>query len=337
MSESNTPRGAEDERVLRDNLRVPTLSAEALARIRAATEAEWRRNVEPAAAQRRLMFGAAAAVALLAAGGGWMFWKSSTAAHGGEPLAVLERADGEGVVEQHSWWRDSAVNPGAAFPAGTRFEVRGGSLLALRGGGNLRIAPGSVFEVLSPDSVRLERGDLYVDIPPGAHTRTSFIAVTGAGEFHHVGTQFAVTVRDGATRLRVREGRVLWQAPGGESTVDAGSEVLIDRHQQVTRGELDGSSATWTWTEALAPVFDIENRPLAEFLDWVARETGRNLVISDAPTRAQVESIRMHGDVRGLPPLQALRAVMASTSLQCDVLERAIRVSLPGASPVPAN
>ena len=46
MSYSNSPpRDPTDEQVLRDNLRVPALSAEALARIRRATEAEWRRNV----------------------------------------------------------------------------------------------------------------------------------------------------------------------------------------------------------------------------------------------------------------------------------------------------
>ena len=48
----------DDEEVLRSNLRVPALSPEALARIRRATEAEWRAQTgssgaaDPAAARR---------------------------------------------------------------------------------------------------------------------------------------------------------------------------------------------------------------------------------------------------------------------------------------------
>ena len=53
--------------------------------------------------------------------------------------------------------------------------------------------------------------------------------MTKAGEFRHEGTQFAVAIVEGQTRLRVREGRVLWRADGGDSTVDAGTEVIIDR------------------------------------------------------------------------------------------------------------
>ena len=38
------------------------------------------------------------------------------------------------------------------------------------------------------------------------------MVVTPAGEFRHVGTQFAVAIVNGMTRLRVREGSVLWHA-----------------------------------------------------------------------------------------------------------------------------
>src|SRR6185436_12416405 len=70
-----------------------------------------------------------------------------------------------------------------------------------------------------------------------------------------------------------------------------------------------------------------------EFLDWVSRETGRKLIIADDDTRRQLAAIRMHGDIHGLQPLQALKAVVASTSLQLDLPPGAIRVSFAGASP----
>jgi ferric-dicitrate binding protein FerR (iron transport regulator) len=236
-------------------------------------------------------------------------------------------------VEVRALWRDAPLGIGSELRAGGDFEARGGSLLKLHGGGNVRVAPHSKFEVLSANSVRLDRGEMYVDIPPGAHADASFVAITGAGEFRHVGTQFAIAVVNGTTRLRVREGQVQWRAAEGDSLLPAGTEVLIDRHQNVTRGAVDSAGQHWSWTEAMAPEIDIDNRPLGEFLDWFARETGRRLVVADDMTRKQIDTIRMHGNVRGLTPMQALKAVMASTSLRFELPAGAIRVSFAGESP----
>jgi len=248
-------------------------------------------------------------------------------------MAQLARAEGAGVVERRALWRDAAVGVGSELRTGGDFEARGGSLLKLHGGGNVRVAPDSRFEVLSANSVRLERGEMYIDIPPGAHADASFVAVTGAGEFRHVGTQFAIAVVNGTTRLRVREGRVQWHAPDGDSTLPAGSEVLIDRHMNVTHGAVESAGQLWSWTETMAPEIDIDNRPLGEFLAWFARETGRKLVYTDPASQQQIDAIRMHGNVHGLTPMQALKVVMASTSLRFDLPAGAIRVSFAGDPP----
>lgn len=323
----------DDEEILRDNLRVPALSPDALARIRRATEAEWR--AQTGSSPRRLWIprAAAAAAAVLALAAAWQFWMRGPGVAAGEPMAQLARAEGAGVVQLRSLWRDTAVGIGGELRSGSDFEARGGSLLKLHGGGNVRVAANSRFEVLSANSVRLDRGEMYVDIPPGAHKDASFVAVTGAGEFRHVGTQFAIAVVDGTTRLRVREGQVQWRAPDGDSTLPAGTEVLIDRDMNVTRGAVESVGQHWSWTETMAPEIDIDNRPLGEFLDWFARETGRKLVIADGSTQQQIDAIRMHGSVRGLTPMQALKAVMASTSLRFDLPAGAIRVSFAGESP----
>jgi len=330
MNESDRPESALEERVLRDNLRMQALSPEALARIRQVTEAEWRAQVAPV--RRRWMPVAAAAAALIAAVATWTLWSGSQPEMPGAPLARVERVEAPGAVELGSWWRESAVNAGAELHAGQRLDLRGNTLLSLNGGGNVRLAHDSEVQVMSADSIRLVRGEMYVDIPPGSRGSRGFVAITDAGEFRHLGTQFAISVDDGATRLRVREGSVQWHTSQGESTVNAGTEVLIDRNHNVTRQAIDSSGVNWAWVETMAPDVDIEDRPLAEFLDWVARETGRKLVLSDDATRRQVATIRMHGNVHGLAPLEALKVVMASTSLRLDLPAGVIRVSFAGES-----
>jgi ferric-dicitrate binding protein FerR (iron transport regulator) len=323
---------ADDERILRENLRVPALSPEAMARIRRATEAEWRAQVGRPA-RRWMPFAAAAAVVLLVVAASAPFLLKNGGATS-EVFATLARSEGTGVARVNSWWKDDTLAPGANVRGGNDYQAHGASLLALVGGGNVRVAAGTQFKVLSENALLLERGEIYVDIPPGQHLGPKFVAITGAGEFRHVGTQFSLAVTDGATRLRVREGRVQWRAADGESTVPAGTEVRIDG-AQVVRTSIDSAGEHWAWTETLAPEIDIENRPLGEFLDWCARETGRQLVIADQGTRQQVDSIRMHGSVRGLTPLQALKAVMSSTSLRFDLPAGVIRVSFAGEPPTP--
>jgi ferric-dicitrate binding protein FerR (iron transport regulator) len=337
MNEPRNPTPeSEEERLLRENLNVRALSPEALQRIRVATEAEWRAQVAPMR-RRWIPVAAVASIALLAVGATWSILGRGPDTVAGAPLARLERAAAPGVVESLFWWRESAVPVGAEIRGGQDLEARGATLFMLHDGGNLRIAPGSEFEVVAGNTLRLRSGEMYVDIPPGTRPAQSFVAITPAGEFRHVGTQFALAVIDGATRLRVREGSVRWQSGDSESTLKAGTEMFIDGDQKVAQRAIELAGPQWAWSDAMAPSVEIENRPLSEFLDWVARETGRKLVIADENARRQIETIRMHGDVHGLEPLQALEAVMASTSLHLELPAGAIRVSFAGVSPPPVH
>jgi hypothetical protein len=337
-SDGGTESGA--DRALREGLRAPALSPEAMQRIRAATQAEWRANVEtPAPAHTRtrsLSLAAAASVLMLAAAIGWNVFTTNTADNGAV-LGQVARFDSPGMVESRYLRRDVALISGAPLRSGQALEARGDSLITLAGGGNLRVARASSIQVLAANSVQLERGELYVDIPPESRGSDRFMVVTPAGEFRHVGTQFAVSMVNGVTRLRVREGSVQWKATEGESTVTAGTEVTIDANRTVTRRPIATAGRDWAWAETLAPDIEIENRPLQEFLVWFSRETGRKLVIADDEARKQTATIHMHGNVRGLTAMEALSAVMASTTLRFELPEGAIRVSSARASSTPPS
>jgi ferric-dicitrate binding protein FerR (iron transport regulator) len=327
----NEPRdhgtGDAAEQALRRGLRAERLSPEALQRIRRATEAEWRASTQTRAPRRWLPFAAAASVLMLAVAGvlGVNSWnhRSDSAAL----LGSLQRAEPPGVWQKQLLRGDRALGDRAGLRVFQSLDVRGDSLVSLAAGGNLRLARGSALDIASENSVRLTRGELYVDIPPGETRNATFTVATPAGEFRHLGTQFAIAIVGQGTRLRVREGSVRWQASGAETTVDAGTELLIDAGRQVTRRVIPTAGREWSWAETLAPEVEIENRPLGEFLEWFARETGRRLEIADDAARQQAASIRMHGNVRGLTALEALAAVMASTTLDYELPEGAIRVS----------
>lgn len=317
------------DRVLSDGLKENPLSPEAMDRIRRATEAEWRAKYVPRA-RRRWPYAAAASLFAAIALGAIAYLRIPSDGGAGELAAHLIRFEAPGVVETRAWRRAEALTEGAVLRAGHRYRAAGPALLELEGGGNLRLAAGSTIEIVAKADFRLEQGEFYVDIPPGSRSNASFVARTPAGEFRHEGTQFALAVSHGETRLRVREGSVHSTVADGESTVEAGKEVVFTNGLRTAERAIDPSGKDWDWTTETTPDFNIDNRPLGEFLNWVARECGRKLVLADNQSRTMVATIRMHGSVQGLTPLQALSAVMAATELRYDLPDGQLLVSFAG-------
>ncbi len=75
----------------------------------------------------------------------------------------------------------------------------------------------------------------------------------------------------------------------------------------------------WEWVESIAPPYQIENRLLSDFLQWVARETGRHIRFQDDNAKRLASQTRLHGSIEGLRPLEALDQVLSATSLRSEV------------------
>lgn len=323
-----------EESMLRSGLHSEGLSPEAMQRIRQAAHQEWRSVVAPRVRSGRRFIVAAAAAAVLAAGLGWAFMDSWWQGAPGALVGRVVVADVAGLAEVRSMRRDAMLAAGAEVREGQVLEARGDVMLDLAAGGNLRLARGSRVEVADPNTFRLRTGELYVDIPPGSHAQAALRIVTDAGEFHHLGTQFSVATSGGRTRLRVREGQVLWRTAAGDTHAGAGTELTIDPQGQVSWQDIATAGRDWAWVEAVVPEMDIEGHPLIDFLTWYARETGRRLDIDDKD-RAIAAGISMHGNLHGLTLAEGLSAVMSTTSLKYELHDGAIRVSSASDSKAP--
>ncbi|MCB1625453.1 MAG: FecR domain-containing protein [Pseudomonadales bacterium] len=339
MTEGELPASIDDvaERALRDGLRAEPLSAAAMQRVRAATEAAWRAATRQTHRSRTATsWAAAAALAMVAVAAGWLVVVSDRQTVAGERFGQIERA-AVPVSEVLSFGRSRSLVTGSVLRAGQRLQLAGNALIELQVGGNLRVASGTAVEIFDSNALRLERGVLYVDMPPNSTSTGDFVVTTPAGQFTHLGTQFEVAVQGEQTELRVREGRVAWRRAGNDNanevTAAAGTALLVQGDGSVTRESIATTGREWAWAEALAPDFDIENRPLAEFLEWVARESGRRLVVVDAETEKRVATTILHGSIHGLNSLEALATVMQTTALHFDLPDGVIRVSSTGALP----
>ena len=104
------------------------------------------------------------------------------------------------------------------------------------------------------------------------------------------------------------------------SEIKPGLEVDIvlkqdQRTGKLTRGVVPFHGHPWQWVQEIAPTFEIEGRTLGEFLAWMERETGWQVRWRESAAARQALANVLHGSVEGLPPEQALAAVLPTCGL----------------------
>src|SRR5262245_5164484 len=234
-------------------------------------------------------------------------------------LARVARAAGEVEVATGDLWRPLAearvrLTPGIKL----RTHADGRVALALAGGESLRLAGGTEVMLDAPGRLYVQGGTIYVD--SGARPAASHVeVVTPAGTARDVGTQFELAVAGAALRLRVREGTVALDRGGESLTGHAGAQIAIDGLGGVSRAGIAAEDAAWQWAGAGAPLAAIEGKPASDLISWVALETGRRLAYESPLVEQRATSVILHGDIRNLPPMAALEAMLATTDLAVEL------------------
>jgi ferric-dicitrate binding protein FerR (iron transport regulator) len=321
-----SPAGDDDEiaRLLRSAGERGRPDARVQAEVRAVVEAEWRQLVAEQDRRRRRTVWAAAAGVAVAALGVWLLWPMLAP----RPNAVADVARTDGVVEVRVGgdldWKP--LPPGASIL--TRQELRTAAdaraALTLRSGIELRLDHSTRFAFDGADEASLHAGAAYIDA--GADARAGAFALrTGAGTIRHVGTQYEARLNGVALRVAIREGNVRIATRGGPVSGSAGEQILL-ADGRVTRNALAAHDLSWSWVGSVAPAFAIEGRTLFEFLQWAARETGRDLRYATADIEREASRIVLHGSVEGLGPDESIAAVGATTGLNVVVTKGRIDV-----------
>jgi len=283
--------------------------------VRAAVHREWRTVVAARArSQRFTQLAIAAGLGAIAL----TIWLLNQAPSEAVVVASIERAIEGGLVRSEDPARERPLGANELLRAGDSLSTgtNGGALIRLGSGISMRVDRDSVVQLASGDDVALRAGALYVDagLTPGVGSKLR--VETPAGVVQHVGTQYEVRLVDSGTRIRVREGRVQFSAPGGARVVgNAGTQLTILADGQALSESIARSGTEWAWVGNVAPSFTIENRPLPEFLQWASRETGQEITYATPAARDDAATVRLRGSIEGLTPDAALAAVLSTTRL----------------------
>jgi hypothetical protein len=293
------------------------------AEVRAAVEAEWQRVVAGRVAQqrRRTRSRLAGALALAAsvAGVALLVFRGPVDDPGAGPVlaGTLTRVTGPVAVAAASGEAERAATAGLSLTGQSRVTTgpAGRAVVSLAGGGSLRVDAGTRLVFASADNVVLDEGAVYFDSQSEAGRAKAFVVTTRRGLVQHVGTQFMVTAarQAGPVSVSVREGRVLVEHDGARREAATGDRVTLLADGSTRMGRIAPDAAEWQWIHAVTPPYDLEGRPLTDFLAWAARETGRRLEFASAADREAAAAVRLSGSIDGFTPDDALAAVVPTT------------------------
>lgn len=305
----------EVERLVRQAGARPVATEQAQARVKAIVEARW---LEAAAPRTRrlpvwaLAAAAAIVLALLTVG----ILSRQNVPSGGDGLVIARVETRVGSV--HLAGKAAPLDVGAGLLAGSVLETDGGGRLLLRtaDGYSVRIDVGSAVRLQSTGLLVLDRGAVYVESAPGAAgDREPLIVRTPQGDVVDIGTQYEVRLEGPAVTVQVREGRAELRHDDRSYGADAGIALTLDASGKVSRRSIPLHGPLWDWVLAVSPPLDIEGRPLREFLDWVAHESGRTVVYADVTMARSSGEILLSGTIEGLTPDEALTAVLPTCGL----------------------
>ncbi|MEZ5565663.1 MAG: FecR family protein [Gammaproteobacteria bacterium] len=269
-------------------------------------------------------FAVAASVLVAVIVVGVVQWQSTTTP---ATVAKVVRLSGAVEVENASGWQPATMGQVLATGQELVTGSEGKAALSLRQGVTVRLDNNTRITVADTHHIVVARGAVYLD---SGHPDSGANPASGTSDLHidtvygstrHLGTQYEVAVSADRMLVSVREGKVAVSRLVADSSdkavfvADSGEQLSVDEVGSVERSIIDRRDPRWNWIADITPPFAIESRRLSDFLVWVCRETGRDLVYSSQRTADLANDIVLRGSVAGMSPDEALTAVMATTNL----------------------
>ena len=290
----------------------PEVTAEVYDSVRAAWAARGRRRSR----LRYVLQGAVAAslIAVVAV----LLWPASVERPVTVAIGNVQQVAGAVSANVDGAWR--SLHSGDEFSTGMplRTNTAAGLGLQLGNGASVRLAADTRLVFETAQRLRLEQGRVYVDTA-GARPGAQYEVMTNTGVIRNLGTQFEVYSDGERTRVRVRGGEVVLDTAAESLHARRGEALLADRAGRIERSRFPSDDPQWQWVQELAPPFETNDSRVIDLVDWVARETGREVVFADARARNAAAATRISGSITGLAPEQVMATALATTRLQAEV------------------
>ena len=285
--------------------------------LRASWETQFRAALTQARRDRRRRYwraGTGIAAVLLVAVLGWFMRPASTVPGTAEMVVRhvqghTERLDAAGTTAR--------LAPGQPLEPEDLLRTGAGYAALSYGDFELRLNRNTHMR-LTREGVALLTGEIFVsgDVVPG---ESGLLVHTPHGDIRDIGTQFTVRLSGADLQATVREGSIELTRDGSRYLVaaqpDSARQVTVTPEGAINLADATARGPEWAWIHRAGAGFALEGASALAFLEWVSRETGRELVFTGDAARIYASTTLLRGDIEGMEPEQALSPVLATTDL----------------------
>ena len=275
-------------------------------------EAQFRAGLQPVLRARRqrryhMVAGLCATLAAVAIGLGLLLRQPSAP----ELLVQVVATEDARLVQADG--TDLPLRAGHYLAPGSQVNSsEGGHVAVDYGGYDLRLHAGTRME-LAAGEIRLTAGRLYASSEGRPIGDLSLNIRTPQGHIRNIGTQFIVSVEETGTVATVRRGAVEFDT-GNEVRRAAAADgkarrLSVDRALRIEESTVAGSGEEWQWIHRGGPDFTLDNKSVWEFLQWVARESGQQLVFASEAAEIRARTDTLHGSLPSRDPERALSLI----------------------------
>jgi len=237
-------------------------------------------------------------------------------------LATVDKVDGR-VMVVLSDGTTQVVQSEGTLESGSMITTAYNARLAVSwtAGESIRLDENTRLRLISASEIELLNGRVYVDshadrlLSPAKNTLS---IDTAFGRVRHIGTQYMTSLTHDQVAVSVRQGSVLVLGEDTESIAKPGQQLSISSGGDVSFTSIQSYGENWQWVEAISPGFALDGRSLADFLAWVASESGYSLSYASAVAESLAVDTVMRGTVN-LEPMRALEVMLQTSDLVAKV------------------
>lgn len=242
-------------------------------------------------------------------------------------VASVEKQIGE-VYSRNRDGETTLLAGNAQLLAGSELSTPADSRFAMSwaNGESIRVDQDSRLVVVSKNEISLLSGKLYIDSGGAADRNGVLVIQTPSGPVRHIGTRYLTSVTGNQVTISVRDGEVAVGTGEEQTIASQGQKLQFSGHGRYSSSAILTYGEDWRWTELVAPRFNTDGRSIGEFLQWVGRETGREIRYASAEAKLAAGHTRMHGDVDA-EPMRALELMLQTSDLKPQVKDGVILVS----------
>jgi hypothetical protein len=199
-------------------------------------------------------------------------------------------------------------------------------MIELDNGNSFRVDENTQLQLVNRNEIHLSQGQIYVESAQQQPT-SKLLIKTDIAEVNHIGTRYLVSLLKDKLNVAVREGKVVINNKEVTNQVEHGFEASIDTTGNYQHHPISSHDKKWGWTQKIAKSFNIQDKTVAEYLQWVSNETGYEILWQSTSNKVDANKVKLSGSINGVLPIESLDVIMPTTRFNYQIRGSVIHIS----------